>query len=152
MKLLLSIKPEFALRIFAGEKTYEFRKAVHQQPGVSVAAVYASKPIGMIIGEFEIECILCASPEALWEQTKHGAGISREFFFEYFAGRNVAYALKVGQTHRFDDPISPKSRIEDFTPPQSYMYVNNHLGRVERPEHSSQPLLPLFQADAQLMA
>ena len=33
MKLLLSIKPEFALRIFAGEKTYEFRKAVHQQPG-----------------------------------------------------------------------------------------------------------------------
>jgi predicted transcriptional regulator len=132
MKLLLSIKPAFALRIFAGEKTYEFRKAVHQQPGVSVAAVYASKPIGMIIGEFEILDILSATPDELWEETQHGAGISKEFFFEYFSEREIAYALKVGAVHRFEVPIEPRRVIDDFTPPQSYMYVNDQLGRVSR--------------------
>lgn len=143
MKLLLSIKPEFALRIFSGEKTYEFRKAVHQQPGVSVAAVYASKPIGMIIGEFEILDVLSATPNALWEETKHGAGISKEFFFEYFNERQVAYALKVGAVHRFEAPIEPRRVIDDFTPPQSYMYVNDHLGRVSR-DSPVPKLMPLF--------
>ncbi len=144
MKLLLSIKPEFALRIFAGEKTFEFRKAVHQQPGVSIAVVYASKPIGMIIGEFEIVDILSATPEALWEETRHGAGISREFFFEYFNERPVAYALKVGTVRRFEAPIEPRRAINDFTPPQSYMYVNDQLGRVSRDDAESKPHMPLF--------
>jgi predicted transcriptional regulator len=152
MKLLLSIKPEFALRIFAGEKTYEFRKAVHQQPGVSVAAVYASKPIGMIIGEFEILGILSATPEALWEETRHGAGISRDFFFEYFNDRRVAYALKVGAVRRFEAPIEPRRVIDDFTPPQSYMYVSDQLGRVNREHASPEPPLPLFDWGGRLTA
>lgn len=144
MKILLSIKPEFALRIFSGEKTFEFRKAVHQQPGVSIAAVYASKPIGMIIGEFEILDILSATPDALWEKTQHGAGISREFFFEYFNERQVAYAFKVGAVHQFELPIEPRCIIKDFTPPQSYMYVNDHLGRVSRDSLDTK-LMPLFE-------
>lgn len=152
MKLLLSIKPEFALRIFAGEKTYEFRKAVHQQPGVSVAAVYASKPIGMIIGEFEILDILSATPEALWKATRHGAGISREFFFEYFNDRRVAYALKVGAVRRFDAPLEPRRVIEDFTPPQSYMYVNDQLGRVSRDDAAAKSPMPLFDWGDRLTA
>lgn len=152
MKLLLSIKPEFALRIFAGEKTFEFRKAVHQQPGISVAAVYASKPIGMIIGEFEIVDILSATPEALWEETRHGAGISREFFFEYFSDRRVAYALKVGAVRRFEVPIEPRRLIDDFTPPQSYMYLNDQLGRVSRADTDPEPRLPLFDWGARLTA
>lgn len=152
MKLLLSIKPEFASRIFAGEKTFEFRKAVHQQPGVSVAAVYASKPIGMIIGEFEIVDILSAAPETLWEETRHGAGISREFFFEYFGDRRVAYALKVGAVRRFDVPIEPRRVIDDFTPPQSYMYLNDQLGRVSRADTHPKQRLPLFDWGARLTA
>jgi len=144
MKLLLSIKPEFALRIFSGEKTYEFRKAVHQQPGVSVAAVYASKPIGMIIGEFDILEVLSATPEALWEETRHGAGISHEFFFEYFNNRHIAYALKVGTVRRFEEPVEPRLVIDDFTPPQSYMYVNDDLSRMSRDATASKSKTPLF--------
>lgn len=144
MKLLLSIKPKFALQIFSGEKIYEFRKVVHQQPGVSVAAVYASKPIGMIIGEFEILDILSATPDALWEETKNGAGISEEYFFEYFNDRKVAYALKVGMVHQFEAPIEPRCVIDGFTPPQSYMYVNDHLGRVSR-EDSVSKEMPLLE-------
>ena len=150
MKLLLSIKPEFALRIFSGEKTYEFRKSVHQQPGVSVAAVYASKPIGMIIGEFEILDIIRASPETLWEQTRDGAGISREFFFEYFDKRSVAYALKVGAVRRFEAPLEPRQLIDDFTPPQSYMYVNDQLGRMSRDDSEQRPRMPLFDWASQV--
>lgn len=48
MKLLLSIKPEFAHRIFSGEKTFEFRKAIHQQKSISTVAVYASMLVGSI--------------------------------------------------------------------------------------------------------
>lgn len=150
MKLLLSIKPEFAHRIFTGEKTFEFRKAIHQQRSISTVAVYASKPVGMIIGEFQIQEIFCLSPEDLWAKTQHGAGISRQYFFEYFADRDIAYALKVGWTHQFKEPVAPKSRIEDFTPPQSYMYVTDELRRVERETPQIQPLLPMFERERQL--
>lgn len=104
----------------------------------------------MIIGEFEIQDILCFSPDKLWDKTHHGAGISRQYFFEYFAGRDVAYALKVGKTYQFEEPVAPKTRIKDFTPPQSYMYVSDKLGRVEREAPQVQPLLPIFDMERRL--
>ena len=33
MKILLSIKPEFAEKIFSGSKKYEFRRRIFKAPG-----------------------------------------------------------------------------------------------------------------------
>ena len=58
MKVLLSIKPEFVEKIFAGTKKYEFRKSLFKKSGVKYVVIYASAPIKRVVGEFEIDDIL----------------------------------------------------------------------------------------------
>lgn len=70
MRVLLSIKPEFAEKIFAGTKKYEFRKSIFKNTNVKRIVVYASYPVQMVIGEFEIEEILEARPSQLWKITQ----------------------------------------------------------------------------------
>ena len=58
MKVVLSIKPEFANKIFDGTKKYEFRKAIFKNDKIKTIIVYASSPVQQVIGEFEIEKII----------------------------------------------------------------------------------------------
>jgi len=122
MKVLLSIKPEFALKIFDGSKRYEYRRAIFKNQEVSRVIVYASDPIKQIIGEFEIEDILHEEPQSLWVKTKHHAGISEKRFFNYFINKSKGYAIKVKATRVYDDPL-PLSSFMISSPPQSFMYV-----------------------------
>ena len=122
MKVLLSIKPEFALKIFNGSKRYEYRRAIFKNEEVSRVIVYASDPIKQIIGEFEIEDILHEELQSLWVKTKHHAGISEKRFFEYFANKSKGYAIKVKTTTIYDDPL-PLNSLMVSSPPQSFMYL-----------------------------
>jgi predicted transcriptional regulator len=58
MEVILSIKPQFARKIFEGSKLFEFRRSIFKNPDVNKVVVYASAPISKIVGEFEIEEIL----------------------------------------------------------------------------------------------
>ena len=87
MKVLLSIKPEFALRIFDGSKKYEYRRIIFKRREVETVVVYASDPIRRIIGEFDISEILHEELEQLWAQTCNHAGITKTRFMEYFENR-----------------------------------------------------------------
>ena len=122
MKVLLSIKPEFAFKIFDGQKLFEFRKVIFKNPNVKTVVVYASSPVQQVIGEFEIEKILTSEPKEIWEKTKTHSGISEDFFYRYFENRNVAHAIKIKTTIRYEQPLSIK---DDFNvnPPQSYVYL-----------------------------
>ncbi|CAH8281338.1 putative transcriptional regulator [Mariniflexile fucanivorans] len=124
MKVLLSIKPEFAFKIFEGEKKFEFRKVIFKNPSVKTVVVYASSPVQQVIGEFEIDDILSSSPSEIWELTKKYSGISEIYFHEYFENKLVAHAIKIKNTKKYKKPLSLK---EDFNvlPPQSYMYLNS---------------------------
>ncbi|MGB4774591.1 MAG: ASCH domain-containing protein, partial [Daejeonella sp.] len=119
MRVLLSIKPEFAELIFDGTKKFEFRKAVFKNTDIKTVVVYASSPTQKVIGEFEIESILNDSPEKLWKITKAFAGINEDFFYQYFSDRDTAYAIKIKKTRKYRKPLCLK---EDFklTPPQSF--------------------------------
>ena len=70
MRVLLSIKPEYAFKIFDGTKRFEFRKVIFKNPDVKTVVVYASSPVQQVIGEFEIENIFSYEPDALWEMQK----------------------------------------------------------------------------------
>lgn len=129
MKVLLSIKPEFAARIFDGTKRYEFRKAMYTNQAVRTVVVYATRPVGRIMGEFDVDGVVEATPACLWKETYEHAGISRELFDAYFDGYNRAFAIRVGEVRRYDTPLVPDDVIENFTAPQSYMYVDDHLRR-----------------------
>lgn len=121
--VLLSIKPEFAHKIFEGSKKFEFRKQVFKDTSVKKVIVYSSSPEQKVIGEFEIEAILSDTPDNIWIQTKLYSGISQEFYDEYFKGRDNAYAIKVASTKKYRKEKS----LADFnihSAPQSFAYVN----------------------------
>jgi predicted transcriptional regulator len=122
MKVLLSIKPEFALRIFDGSKRFEYRRAIHKRSGVEKALVYASAPVSKVIGEFEIADILYDDPEQLWNQTSNFSGISEQTFFKYFSNASKGYAIGVKNRVFYETPISLES-LNISSPPQSFMYL-----------------------------
>jgi len=122
MIALLSIKPEYALRIFDGLKKYEYRRAIFKHP-VTKVVVYASAPISMVIGEFEVDSIIACDVDALWCQTKHASGISESLFFAYFTERESGYAIKIGKTVKYHHPL-PLQENYGLHPPQSFVYLS----------------------------
>ena len=120
--VLLSIKPEFAHKIFDGTKKYEFRKQIFKDSSIKKVIVYSSSPEQKVIGEFKIDTILSDTPSAIWLQTRDYSGISQAFYDEYFRGRQNAYAIKVASTKLYEQ----KKNLSDFDimfPPQSFAYV-----------------------------
>lgn len=122
MRVLLSIKPQYAEKIFSGEKKYEFRRSIFKEPDIKTIVVYASSPVQRIIGEFDVDCVLCATPSKLWKQTKRAAGITEKDFFQYFTGKHTAYAIKLGKVRRYRTAVSLKDKFE-VAPPQSFVYI-----------------------------
>lgn len=122
--IIISINPEHVKKILEGVKQYEYRKNAPKQV-ISSIIIYETTPMKRIVAEAEIleilEIIKC-SPEELWTETKDASGISKQFFDQYFHGRDVAYAYKLGTVNVFD---TPKSLAEYGikTPPQSFVYV-----------------------------
>ena len=123
MKILLSIKPEFAELILAGKKAYEFRRVLFRDRSVRSALIYATKPVGKVIGEFDIGVVISGSPLSIWRKTKHRAGVTRSLFTAYFEGRKVAHALTVARATRFRKPLELAEVLPTGVAPQSFVYV-----------------------------
>ena len=122
MKVLLSIKPEFAYRILDGTKKFEFRRTLFKRRDIERIFIYASYPVQAVIGEFTIEKILTNDVENIWSETKRGAGITKEYYQEYFSSKDTANAIEVGRYKRYDKP----KKLSDFNlsyAPQSFAYV-----------------------------
>jgi predicted transcriptional regulator len=121
MKALLSIKPEFAFQIFAGNKRFEYRRKIFKQP-VDTVVVYVSSPVSMVLGEFKIEDLLFDDLEELWNKTKCASGISEEVFYQYFDKKEHGYAIKIGKVTQFDIP-QPLLETYGIKPPQFFAYI-----------------------------
>lgn len=122
MKVLLSIKPEYAYKIFDGSKKYEYRRTIFTRSEVTRVIVYASHPVKRLIGEFEIGGILHDEPRSLWISTKTHAGISKKRFLNYFKDREKGYAIEIKSTRVYDDPLLLSS-LKISSPPQSFRYL-----------------------------
>ncbi|MCA8316360.1 ASCH domain-containing protein [Burkholderia multivorans] len=124
MRVLLSIKPEYADRILSGEKRFEFRKAVFKNSNVRTVVIYATMPVGKVVGEFEIDSILKESPSKLWRTTREYSGITKAFFETYFRGRKAGYAIGVKTATRYETPLELQAVIPGGVPPQSFRYLD----------------------------
>ncbi len=122
MKALLSIKPEYAEKILSGTKKYEFRKAIFKKD-VDTVVIYATKPVGKVIGEFKVDNILQDQPKELWKKTKVHSGITQNFFDQYFSGRDKAFAIQVKNPLRYHKPFDLKRIIPKGIAPQSFCYI-----------------------------
>lgn len=123
MKILLSIRPHYAYQIFSGSKRFEFRKVLYKNPEVTTVVVYATKPVGKVIGEFTISGVHKESPEELWRRTKMHSGISESFFIAYFEGREVACAIEVESTTLYPEPKELRDVVTNGLAPQSFRYL-----------------------------
>jgi len=121
MKIILSIKPEFANKIFEGDKKFEFRRSIFKSKNVSKVIVYASSPISKVIGEFEIGEILFKDLNTLWDETKEYSGITEDYFYDYFVGKENGFALEVKRVKRYKKELCIKESFGKV-PPQSFAY------------------------------
>jgi predicted transcriptional regulator len=123
MQVLLSIKPEFVEEIFNGTKKFEYRKAIFKNKEVKTIVIYATMPIGKIVGEFEIDDIIEKHPHDIWEETKQYSGVSKEFYYQYFKGRDKGYAIGIKRLKKYKKPRCPYKLYDKFTAPQSFKYL-----------------------------
>lgn len=120
-KILISINPEHVKNIINGSKKFEYRKIAAKQD-ISSIVIYETTPVKRIVAEAEIIDVLILSPDELWEQTKRASGISKEFFDEYFKGKKIAYAYKLGKVKVYETPKT----LLDYgvkNAPQSFIYL-----------------------------
>lgn len=125
MKVLLSIKPEYAEKILQGEKRFEFRKSIFRNSEVKTVVIYATMPVGKVIGEFDFDEVLSDNPKEIWSLTRKFSGITKKFFNEYFDGRELAHAIKVVAVRRYEIPQNLKEYIPSGSAPQSFCYIKD---------------------------
>jgi predicted transcriptional regulator len=123
MKVLLSIRPEYAELILSGHKRYEFRRVCFRNANVRSVLIYATLPIGKVVGEFDVREIISGSPLAVWKRTKDRAGLTWSMFAKYFAGKSIAHALAVSNIKRFSRPLDLSEILPSGVAPQSFCYV-----------------------------
>jgi len=121
MKVVLSIKPEFAFKIFDGTKKFEFRKTIFKNDKIKTVIVYASSPVQQVIGEFEIEKIINHDIDTLWGLTQDYSGITEDYFYQYFANREEGFAIQIKKAKKYRQPKCLKADFNLF-PPQSFAY------------------------------
>ncbi len=121
MKVVLSIKPEFANKIFDGSKRFEFRKTIFKNDKIKKVIVYASSPVQKVIGEFEIEKIINHDIDTLWNITQHLSGISEQYFYQYFANKEHGFAIQIKKAKKYKNPKCLRADY-NLLPPQSFAY------------------------------
>lgn len=119
---LMSIRPEFANAILAGEKAVEFRKRPVADD-VSFVLIYATLPVGSLLGWCVVTGQSTASPKKLWDQFEGVSGISKDRFFDYYDQRNCGTGIMVSEPVRFNKPIPLTDLGDHLRPPQSFQYL-----------------------------
>jgi len=121
--MLLSIRRPFSQLIIRGEKKFELRKRLPRSQ-CKRALIYETHPTKAIVGCFEIGRILEDCIENIWETTKGGSFVSREFFNEYFKDKQMGIAIEIKSSRKLEKPVA-LSEIGVGRAPQDFMYVDS---------------------------
>ncbi len=128
--MLISIKPEFAEKIFNGEKSIELRKATPSVDPGDIIIVYCTLPVKAVIGYCRVESILKMAPEQLWQEYRNRLGIDEKRYQEYYKNVDMAIGISLKEICRLDDDISLdviKKEFPRFSPPQTFRYYDNQI-------------------------
>ena len=128
---LMSIRPQFAAAILDGSKRVEFRKRP-LAADIGTVVIYATKPVGAVLGEFVVDEQAVGKPEELWVRFAEVAGIDRDGFFNYYDGSARAVGIVIGRVDRYDQPRPLDDVDPGARPPQSFKYLPATCVRVRR--------------------
>lgn len=145
---LLSIKPVYADAIFFGRKTVEFRRS-RLALDVELALVYATLPVGRIVGWFRVAGIAESTPDGLWRRFGRDGAIRRRDYFAYFDGADRAYGIEIADPIAAERPLPLDSLVAGLRAPQSFQYLPAQLAAPlvaprHREEMHRRPLRPAF--------
>ena len=126
--VMVSLKPEFAKAVAEGRKTVELRRRFPTVAPGAWLVIYATQPVGAVVGISRIECVESRSVSSIWRKHRSRAAISKPKFHSYFAAQTHGYAVLLGEY----EPVGPiasgevKQIIPGFCPPQSWRYLDFH--------------------------
>ena len=124
--LLLSIRPEYAEKIFDGTKKIELRRVRPRLEEGDLVIVYASSPTKALLGAFEVERVIEKLVINLWNDVEKEAGINLKEFFNYYEGKSIGFGICVKTIQIFHPPVELerlRQEWSDFRPPQGYRYL-----------------------------
>ena len=130
--LLISVKPQYAKKIFEGKKTIELRKSAPRNAKEgSYMLIYVTSPVKELWGICKIDSIIKDEPCMLWKDFGDKTGITKKEFSEYYKGRANAYGINLKEIISFNNSSinldSLKDMIPGFMPPQTYRYIKKEL-------------------------
>ena len=125
--VLISIHPDYAVKILSGEKRLEFRRSWTTKP-VDTMVIYATAPVQRIVAIAEIKQVYVGTRVKLWAIAKNNGGaISRRKLYSYLAGSKNPVAIQLVNVKQIEGGVDPKSLFgNDFRPPQSFRYLGSY--------------------------
>lgn len=133
--LLFSLKPDYADLVFKRLKEAELRRRITSCMENRDVFIYVTSPVRQLRGGFRVGRVWSGTPEEVWRHVSKLAGIHKRDFDAYYAGRTVAYALKITDVWEYKNPASLNTlgdRLPDFVVPQSWRYVRPEEYRLFR--------------------
>ena len=130
--LIISVKPEYAIKILKGEKTIELRKCAPKKVGKNgYILIYVTAPVKELWGIYKIENIIKENPNTLWENFGEKTGITKLEFNNYYKENKSAFGIQLKEVRNlFKHSIkldNLKNLIPGFMPPQTYRYIDTDL-------------------------
>jgi predicted transcriptional regulator len=130
--LVISIKPQYAEKIFSGIKTIELRKSIPQQvSNNSSVLIYVTSPVFEIWGTCKIEEIVKDDINIFWEKFGNKTGVNLTEFNEYYENKNKAFGIKLKDIKKSTKKNLSLSELREiipgFSPPQTYKYLKTDL-------------------------
>ncbi len=129
--LLCSVHPRWAEEILAGRKCVEIRRRPPSLDRPLPMLLYATRPIGAVVGHCVAEAVVRASTDRLWRVVGARSALTEDEFARYVGDAPAPGAIELAAACAITVPVPLR-----FRPPQSWMWL-----RGEEPRH-----LELLQA------
>ncbi len=140
----MSIRPEYAQRILDGRKKVELRRRRPNLPTGSRIWIYATLPLGKVVGAAIVDEVVTAEIDVLWKMFRREAGISWREYDQYVRGSSTASAIRLSSVSYLEEEIaldSIRKRIAGFQPPQFFSWLRREDPLLEM-------LLPAIKSTA----
>lgn len=125
--VLLSVKPQFALRLLSGHKTAELRRRFPALPRGTLVYLYASSPVRAVIGVLRVTQVHTDTPHALWSSFGRQLDITQEYFHAYLTKTEAASVIELQVVERWQRPVALgvlRANV-GLHAPQSYRYLTS---------------------------
>lgn len=125
--LVVSIKTEYAEKIFSGQKSIELRKSTPSVIPGDTVIIYNTSPIKAVTGLCKVKEIIRLKPAEMWEKYHAVLGIDKVGFDKYFINSDKAIGIVLTDICKLDTQVSLKTIKQIFPffqPPQTFRYYN----------------------------